>query len=91
MPIDPQAQALRRRAGELRRLAVRLDAVALGEVLAWAGPDTWRSPAADECRAMLSRDRQRIAQAADELRDRAWRLDRQAEALEVAEALQVVR
>lgn len=82
MPIDPAAQELRRRAVELRRLAVRIDAVRLDEVEAWAGPDTWRSPGADECRAMLARDRQRLVHAADDLRDRAWRVDRQADALD---------
>ena len=90
MPIDPPAQELRRRALELRRLAVRLDGVTLHAVTAWAGPDTWRSPAADECRAMLSRDRQRIAHAVDELRDRAWRLDQQADALEALAAIRLL-
>ncbi|CAN5729336.1 hypothetical protein BH18ACT2_BH18ACT2_00640 [soil metagenome] len=82
MPIDPEAQELRRRAVDLRRLAARIDAVRLQEVEAWAGPDTWRSAGAEQCRALLAGDGQRLVHAADELRERAWRLDRQADALD---------
>ena len=50
VPSDPHADELRRRAGELRRLASRLGAVPLADLDGWAGPDTWSSPGADECR-----------------------------------------
>lgn len=88
--MDPEAEALRQRAIELRRAAAQVEAVGLDEVIHWAGPETWRSPGADACLAMLERDRQRLGQAADELRDRAWRLDRQADAAEALAALRLL-
>ena len=54
MASDPQADEYRRRAADLRRLAARLDDVPLADVESWAGPDTWRSAGADDCRPLLA-------------------------------------
>ena len=86
---DTTADEYRRRAAHLRRLAARLDAVPLADVESWAGPDTWRSAGADHCRQQLAIDRQRLAHAADELRERAWMFDRQADAVDAAAAAQL--
>lgn len=88
--MDPEAEELRRRAIELRRVAAQVDAVGLDEVIHWAGPDTWRGPGADACRAALERDRQRLLHAADELRSEAWRLDRQADTAEALAAMRLL-
>jgi hypothetical protein len=86
---DTTADEYRRRAADLRRLAARLDAVPLADVESWAGPDTWRSAGADHCRQQLAIDRQRIAHAVDELRERAWMFERQADAVDAAAAAQL--
>lgn len=89
MSTDPQADEYRRRARDLRRVAAQLDAVDLAGLEAWAGPDTWVSPAADDCRAALSRHRQRLDHSVDELGERARRLEREADGLEAAAALRL--
>ena len=89
MPSDITADEYRRRAAHLRRLAERLDDVPLADVESWAGPDTWRSSGADDCRQQLTTDRQRIAHAADDLRQRAWIFERQADAVDAAVAAQL--
>jgi hypothetical protein len=90
VPVDPEAQALRDRADHLRHVAAAIDAVRLDEVTAWAGPDTWRSHGAERCRAMLEQDHHRLVHAADELRDRAWRLEREADERDAIAALRLV-
>jgi hypothetical protein len=86
---DPQAEEYKRRARDLRRVAAQVDAVDLAGVEAWAGPDTWVSPAADDCRAALARDHQRLGHAVNELGERARRLERDADGLEAAAALRL--
>lgn len=88
--MDAEAEELRRRAFELRRVAAQVDAVRLDELIHWAGPDTWRSPGADACLVMLERGRQRLHLAADELRSEAWRLDRQADTAEALAAMRLL-
>ena len=88
--MDPASEELRRRAVELRRVAAQIEAVGIDELIGWAGPDTWRSPAAEACRATLERDRQRLLHSADELRDAAWRLERQADTADALAALRLV-
>ena len=90
MPFDPESQELRRRAAHLRQVASAIDAVRLDEVAAWAGADTWRSPGAERCRAMLDQDRHRLVHAADELRERAWHLDREADVRDALAAARLV-
>jgi hypothetical protein len=82
MPTDPTAAEHRRRAAALRRYADHLAAAPLDDVLAWAGPDTWVSPLADELVGDLRRDRARLADAVDDLRRHAHWLDAEATALE---------
>ncbi len=85
--MDPGAEELRQRAVELRRVAADVSDTGIDELIRWAGPDTWRSPGAEACRATLECDRQRLLNAADELRDGAWRLERQADAADALAAL----
>ena len=89
MASDPAADEYRRRAAHLRRLAARLEDVPLADVESWAGPDTWRSAGADHCRQQLAIDRQRIAHAADEVRERAWGFERHSDAVDAAAAAQL--
>ena len=86
MPTDPAAAEHRRRADELRRFAAHLSATPLDELLCWAGPDTWVSPVADELTLELRRDRARLADAVDDLRHHAHRLDATAAALDAQAA-----
>jgi len=86
MPNDQDAAELRRRAGELRRLAAHLDATPLPALIDQAGPDTWVSPRADQLRAELGVDRRRLAEAVDDLLAHARHLERRAEVAEVAAA-----
>ena len=81
------AAELRRRAGELRRLADHVAATPLREIARRGGPDTWVSPQADELRAALDTDRRRLDTAADDLRSHARYLERQAETIETAAAV----
>ena len=83
-PRTEPAAELRRRAGELRRLAEHVAATPLREIARRGGPDTWVSPQADELRAALDIDRRRLDAAADDLRSHARYLERQAEAIEMA-------
>jgi hypothetical protein len=87
MPVDPSAAELRRRAAALRRLATYLDETPLDALVLWAGPDTWVSPRAEQLRAELQTDRLRLRQAADEQRQHAHWLLRQADTADAAAAL----
>lgn len=91
MPNDPNAAELRRRAGELRRLAAHLDATPLPAVLDRAGPDTWISPRATHLRSELGADRRRLSDAVEDLQAHARHLERQAEVAEVAALLTAAR
>lgn len=84
MPTDPTAAEHRRRAAELRGYAAHLAATPLDELSAWAGPETWSSPLADELVLDLRRDRARLADAVDDLRRYAHWLDAEAAALDAA-------
>ena len=91
MPLEASAATeLRRRAGELRRLAGHLDATPLRDVLVRAGPETWVSPRAEQLRAQLDLDRRRLVADTDDLRSHARYLERQAEAIEAAALLTAV-
>jgi hypothetical protein len=79
---DPHADACRRRADQLRAYARHLDATPMDDLLRWSGTETWFGPLADELALELRRDRDRLADAADDLRRHARRLDAEAEELE---------
>lgn len=87
--LDPNHEAaeLRRRAVSLRRGAVVVEDALVGQLRRLAGDATWYGPTAgafaDDCRTV---DRL-LAEAADDLRRAALRLDREALELERAAAI----
>lgn len=87
--IDPnrEARELRRRAASLRRCALVVEDALIGQLLRLAGDATWYGPTAgafaEDCRTV---DRL-LAEAADDLRRAALRLDREALELERAAAI----
>ena len=79
---DPVAVAeLHRRAAALRRLAARLDAAAVNDLLRRAGPDVWVGPVADDFVADLRVQRASMIGSADELQALARMLDLRAAAI----------
>lgn len=88
--MDPEAQRLRWRCDELRRLAERIERTPLLALDQHAGRDTWRSPAADECRAELATDQARLLLAADDLRWTAWQFERRADELDALARLTAI-
>jgi hypothetical protein len=85
--MSAEAERLRWRCVELRRLADAIERTPLLSLERHAGPETWRSAAADECRAELSADQARLLHAAEDLRWAAWQLERRAAELEALDAL----
>jgi len=71
--VDPAT--LRRRAGELRRLAAALERSSLHELARFAGSDTWTGPLADRFLAEVGSLRAGLSEIADELRRHAATLD----------------
>lgn len=88
--MDPEAQRLRWRCDDLRRLADRIERTPLLALDQHAGPDTWRSPAADESRTELSADQARLLLAADDLRWTAWQFERRADELDAVARLATI-
>jgi len=86
--VSIESEELRRRTVELRRLAEAIERTPLMTLDRDVGPDTWRSPAADDCRAQLSRDQLDLHRAAEDLRWSAYRLEREADELDVLEVLE---
>lgn len=86
-----EAEHLRARMVELRKLAEDIERTPLLSLDRHAGPETWSSPAADDCRAELARDQVELHRAAEDLRWRAYQLDREAEQLDVLEVLEALR
>jgi hypothetical protein len=86
MSVDPLAADYRRRAAELRSLAVRLEDSPVLRLHEDAGVDTWASPGADTCRTTLADDQVRLRNAAAELRQQAWWYEQQADALDAVAA-----
>jgi hypothetical protein len=85
--VNGEAQRLRWRCDDLRRLADAVERTQLLSLERHAGPETWRSAAAEQCVAELSDDQVRLFHAADDLRWMAWQLERQADELELLDAL----
>ncbi len=75
---------LRHRAEMLRRLAIRLDSIRAGDLLAIAGVDTWDSPRAELCRELLRSNLAQIDEAGRQLRNGARSLEDQAAAADTA-------
>lgn len=84
--MTDEPHELRRRAGVLRSLATRIESVAAMSLDAHAGPDTWRTPRGDLCRAMLDANQVQVHRAADELRWRAHQLEHRAHEIAFARA-----
>lgn len=83
-PPHPYASLLRQRAASLRELAGSIErspVMTLGEA---AGEDTWTSPQARLCERLLARNLHQLHQAADALRDTAFRIAARAEELDAA-------
>jgi Holliday junction resolvasome RuvABC ATP-dependent DNA helicase subunit len=78
-----ETELLRARARELRRLAARLHARPLSDVVAAAGDDTWRGPTADRAVGLLRADERRLDHAGDDLLRHAVHLERRADELDV--------
>jgi hypothetical protein len=86
MTAAAEAIELRRRAHHLRSVAEAIEhtpATTLGQ---HAGVDTWRGPAPDLCRILLTANLHQLHGAAEDLRHRAHGLDQRAGELE-SEAL----
>jgi hypothetical protein len=82
MTTTDRANDLRRRARHLRRLADAIETSPVMRLDRHGDVDTWRGPWPDLCRATLARNQHQLHAAADDLREHAWRLDRQAEELD---------
>lgn len=80
---------LHHRAATLRALAATIERTPATTLEQLAGDDTWRGPRPLLCRNILVANLAQLHAAADDLRQHAWRLERQARELEAAAALQL--
>jgi hypothetical protein len=81
-PHHPHASVLRQRAATLRELAGSIERSILTTLDELAGPETWSTPRARLCEAMLTRNLHQLHRAADDLRDSAFRMQARAGELE---------
>ena len=77
----PHASVLRQRAATLRELARSIEQSLVTSLDEFGGEETWSSPRARLCEALLARNLHQLHQAVDDLRDTAFRM--QARALEL--------
>jgi hypothetical protein len=82
-PRHPHASVLRQRAECLRDLARSIERSLVMSLDEIAGDATWSSPRARLCEAMLARNLHQLHQAADDLRDTAFRMHARAAELEL--------
>lgn len=82
--MEPEARRLLDQRDAVTRLARQFDDCPLLHLDTVAGPDTWSGPLADSFRADLTAYQQRLGAAAEDLRQRARRLDRRAADVEAA-------
>ncbi|MCU0259526.1 MAG: hypothetical protein MUE78_00775 [Ilumatobacteraceae bacterium] len=80
--MSTDAHHLRDRARALRALATEIERTPAMSLDRHAGPDTWRTPRADLCRAVLRTGQHQLHRAADELRWVAHRLELEAASVE---------
>jgi hypothetical protein len=78
----PHASVLRQRAATLRELAGSIERTIVTTLDELAGGETWSTPRARLCEAMLARNLHQLHRAADELRDTAFRMQARAGELE---------
>jgi hypothetical protein len=81
-PDDPAA--LRRRAGNLRALADRVDRSVLHDAARLGGDDAWRGPAADDYRLACQRAAALLAHASAGLRRAARLVEQTAHEIDTA-------
>ncbi|HZB40503.1 MAG TPA: hypothetical protein VE487_06045 [Ilumatobacter sp.] len=81
-PHHPHASVLRQRAATLRDLAGSLERSIVTTLDELTGADTWSTPRARLCEAMLARNLHQLHRAADDLRDTAFRMQARAGELE---------
>ena len=84
-----RANDLRRRARHLRHLAEAIEATPVMRLDRYGDVDTWCGPRPDLCRATLAHNQHQLHAAADDLREHAWRFDREAEELEAVARAQI--
>lgn len=72
-PAHPAASVLRHRAGELRDLADAIERATVFTLDTGSEPGAPGSRRAALCRRLLARNLHQLLQAADDLRDTAWR------------------
>ncbi len=84
-----RANQLRHRAEHLRHLADAIEASPVMRLDRHGDIDTWRGARPELCRATLARNQHQLHAAADDLREHAWRLDRQADELEAIARAQI--
>ena len=80
----PHASVLRQRAATLRDLAGSIERSIVMSLEELAGDQTWSSPRARLCEAMLARNLHQLHRAADDLRDTAFRLQARAGELDLS-------
>ncbi len=79
-----QAAHYRRRAAHLRSLAHQMTHTPSMTLQTHATVETWHGPCADACANDLATAQRALHLAIDDLGDRAWRFDRNADELEAA-------
>lgn len=75
---EQRAELLRRRAHDLRILAVEIERLPVMSLDRWADDATWRGPRPLLCRATLRANQQQLHAAADDLRAHAWQFELEA-------------
>jgi hypothetical protein len=89
MNATARANQLRQRARHLRRLADEIETSPVMRLDRHGDVDTWRGPRPDLCRATLAHNQHQLHAAADDLREHAWQLERQAEELDAIARSQI--
>ena len=82
MTPSATSMALRHRAAALRSLASAIEATPAMSLEHFAGDDTWRGPRPLLCRNILIANLAQLHASVDDLRSRAWALERQARELD---------
>jgi hypothetical protein len=89
MDVTADADRLRQRAHDLRRLAEAIEASPVMALDRLGGVETWRGPRPDLCRATLASNQHQLHAAADDLRWHAYRFEQRALELEAITRSQV--
>jgi hypothetical protein len=76
------ATQLRQRARHLRQLATAIETSPVMRLDRYGDVDTWRGARSELCRLTLERNQHQLHAAAEDLREQAWRFDREADELD---------